>query len=235
MTHVPPSRYSSASITLAPCPAATRAARIPPDPPPITNKSTSNSASREGSETSAACLDTPGGSRNASVSLNSGIQSFLCGTGMLSCPRRRIADVCFKQLLLQRSKIGNQVCPVPRFLQPRVGHPVSGNHLLWRFQICIEDLCLPNDAGILDSVTVAEAGNRTCRSAYDSFQARPDAIIMIRGMARSAGFEDRFAVLDVLCVAEIRCCSRKYEHRNKRADLSCAFHWQHPSLDRVQK
>src|SRR4051794_4015837 len=105
---------------------------------------------------------------------------------MLSCPRRRIADAWFKKLLLQRSKIGNQVCPVPRFLQPRVGHPVSGNHLLWRFQICIEVLSHPNDAVIFDSVIVADAGNPTRRSTYDSFQARPDAIIMIRGMARSA-------------------------------------------------
>src|SRR5215213_9565982 len=37
-------RYSSAIITLAPWPAAIRAARTPPEPPPITNRSTSNSA-----------------------------------------------------------------------------------------------------------------------------------------------------------------------------------------------
>src|SRR5690606_14723190 len=41
MTHVPPSRYSSASATRAPCPAAIRAARTPPEPPPITNRSKS--------------------------------------------------------------------------------------------------------------------------------------------------------------------------------------------------
>src|SRR3954469_14412407 len=54
MTHVPPSRYSSASMTLAPCPDATRAARMPPEPPPMTNKSTSNSASREAADALAA-------------------------------------------------------------------------------------------------------------------------------------------------------------------------------------
>src|SRR5437868_7088145 len=42
MTQVPPTRYSSAIITLAPCSAATRAARTPPEPPPITNRSTSS-------------------------------------------------------------------------------------------------------------------------------------------------------------------------------------------------
>src|SRR5271154_5571134 len=41
MTQVPPSRYSSASITRARCSAAIRAARTPPDPPPITKRSTS--------------------------------------------------------------------------------------------------------------------------------------------------------------------------------------------------
>src|SRR5215510_531428 len=41
MTQVPPTRYSSAIITLAPWPAAIRAARTPPDPAPITNRSTS--------------------------------------------------------------------------------------------------------------------------------------------------------------------------------------------------
>src|SRR5206468_1220494 len=62
MTHVPPSRYSSASITLAPCPEATRAARMPPDPPPITNKSKSNSDCGEDAETSTVCFDAPEGS-----------------------------------------------------------------------------------------------------------------------------------------------------------------------------
>src|SRR5581483_10260041 len=42
MTQVPPTRCSSAIITLAPCSAATRAARTPPEPAPITNKSTSS-------------------------------------------------------------------------------------------------------------------------------------------------------------------------------------------------
>src|SRR5207237_9990586 len=37
-------RYSSAIITRAPWPAAIRAARTPPEPPPMTNRSTSNSA-----------------------------------------------------------------------------------------------------------------------------------------------------------------------------------------------
>src|SRR5262245_19237822 len=41
MTHVPPTRYSSAIMTRAPWLAAMRAARTPPDPAPITNKSTS--------------------------------------------------------------------------------------------------------------------------------------------------------------------------------------------------
>src|SRR4051812_25567084 len=41
MTQVPPTRYSSATITRAPWPAAMRAARTPPDPAPITRKSTS--------------------------------------------------------------------------------------------------------------------------------------------------------------------------------------------------
>src|SRR6266702_3649926 len=44
MTQVPPSRYSSATMTLAPCSAAMRAARTPPDPPPMTKRSTSCSA-----------------------------------------------------------------------------------------------------------------------------------------------------------------------------------------------
>src|SRR5690242_18593206 len=44
MTQVPPTRYSSAIITCAPWLAATRAARTPPDPAPITNRSTSRSA-----------------------------------------------------------------------------------------------------------------------------------------------------------------------------------------------
>src|SRR5580704_9723334 len=43
MTQVPPSRYSSASATRAPCCAAMRAARTPPDPPPMTKRSTSYS------------------------------------------------------------------------------------------------------------------------------------------------------------------------------------------------
>src|SRR3981189_2064196 len=41
---VRPIRYSSATMTLAPGPAAMRAARTPPEPPPMTNRSTSNSA-----------------------------------------------------------------------------------------------------------------------------------------------------------------------------------------------
>src|SRR6266568_365968 len=44
ITQVPPIRYSSATMTLAPWPAAIRAARTPPEPPPMTNRSTSNSA-----------------------------------------------------------------------------------------------------------------------------------------------------------------------------------------------
>src|SRR6185312_7560144 len=44
ITQVPPIRYSSATTTRAPYPAAMRAARTPPEPPPITNRSTSNSA-----------------------------------------------------------------------------------------------------------------------------------------------------------------------------------------------
>src|SRR5271170_5386152 len=44
ITQVPPMRYSSATITRAPYPAAIRAARTPPEPPPMTNRSTSNSA-----------------------------------------------------------------------------------------------------------------------------------------------------------------------------------------------
>src|SRR6478672_3006320 len=41
MTQVPPTRYSSATITRAPCWAAMRAARTPPEPPPMTKRSTS--------------------------------------------------------------------------------------------------------------------------------------------------------------------------------------------------
>src|SRR5213080_3521972 len=44
ITQVPPIRYSSATMTLAPWLAAIRAARTPPDPPPMTKRSTSNSA-----------------------------------------------------------------------------------------------------------------------------------------------------------------------------------------------
>src|SRR4051794_27760804 len=44
ITQVPPIRYSSATMTLAPWLAAMRAARTPPDPPPMTKRSTSNSA-----------------------------------------------------------------------------------------------------------------------------------------------------------------------------------------------
>src|SRR5580692_10708189 len=44
ITQVPPMRYSSAIVTRAPWPAAIRAARTPPEPPPMTNRSTSNSA-----------------------------------------------------------------------------------------------------------------------------------------------------------------------------------------------
>src|SRR6201996_2640040 len=44
ITQVPPIRYSSATMTRAPWPAAIRAARTPPEPPPMTNRSTSNSA-----------------------------------------------------------------------------------------------------------------------------------------------------------------------------------------------
>src|SRR3954466_15492391 len=44
ITQVPPIRYSSATMTFAPWLAAMRAARTPPEPPPITNRSTSNSA-----------------------------------------------------------------------------------------------------------------------------------------------------------------------------------------------
>src|SRR5260370_23137118 len=40
MTQVPPTRYSSAIITRAPWPAAMRAARTPPDPAPMTKRST---------------------------------------------------------------------------------------------------------------------------------------------------------------------------------------------------
>src|SRR5713226_5521592 len=44
ITQVPPIRYSSATITRAPYPAAIRAARTPSEPPPMTTRSTSNSA-----------------------------------------------------------------------------------------------------------------------------------------------------------------------------------------------
>src|SRR5579863_9259621 len=44
ITQVPPIRYSAASVTRAPWLAAMRAARTPPDPPPMTNRSVSNSA-----------------------------------------------------------------------------------------------------------------------------------------------------------------------------------------------
>src|SRR6266850_740195 len=44
ITQVPPIRYSSATMTLALWLAAMRAARTPPEPPPMTNRSTSNSA-----------------------------------------------------------------------------------------------------------------------------------------------------------------------------------------------
>ena len=116
---------------------------------------------------------------------------------------RRLPDASLNEPLLQRSKIGNEVRPVRRVLQPRVGHPVSGNHLLWRFQIRIEDLRIPDDVGLLHRVTVAEAGSRTRLPADDSFQARPDAIGMIRRMAYCARFEDGFSMLRVLCVAAI--------------------------------
>jgi hypothetical protein len=39
MTQVPPIRLSSASATFAPPAAATRAARTPPEPPPMTKRS----------------------------------------------------------------------------------------------------------------------------------------------------------------------------------------------------
>src|SRR5437764_1010999 len=42
MTHVPPMRPSSATSVFAPWPEAMRAARTPPEPAPITKKSTSN-------------------------------------------------------------------------------------------------------------------------------------------------------------------------------------------------
>src|SRR3954471_24795756 len=142
---------------------------------------------------------------------------------MLSCLHRRIADASLEEPLLQRSKIGNEVRPVRRVLQPCVGHPVSGNYLLWRFQIRIEDLRIPDNVGLLHRVTVAEAGNRTRLPADDFPQARPYAISMIRRMACCASFEDGFSVLSVLCVAAIGGCARKYEHRDKRANPSRAF------------
>src|ERR1700732_457799 len=43
MPQVPPTRYSSAIITRAPWPAAIRAARTPPDPAPMTKRSTLSS------------------------------------------------------------------------------------------------------------------------------------------------------------------------------------------------
>src|ERR1700733_6623066 len=43
MTQVPPRRYSSASMAPAPCGGAMRAAPTPPEPPPMTNRSTSKS------------------------------------------------------------------------------------------------------------------------------------------------------------------------------------------------
>src|SRR5690242_12783377 len=46
ITQVPPIRYSSATMTLAPWLAAMRAARTPPEPPPMTKRSTSYSAIR---------------------------------------------------------------------------------------------------------------------------------------------------------------------------------------------
>src|SRR5208283_1861921 len=46
MTQVPPKRELSAIATLAPCPAAMRAARTPPEPAPITKKSKSKSVMR---------------------------------------------------------------------------------------------------------------------------------------------------------------------------------------------
>src|SRR3954470_3882785 len=42
ITQVPPQRSASATAVRAPCSAATRAARTPPEPPPITNRSRSN-------------------------------------------------------------------------------------------------------------------------------------------------------------------------------------------------
>jgi hypothetical protein len=51
---------------------------------------------------------------------------------------------------------------------------------------------------------------------------------MIRRMACCASFEDGLSMLGVLCVAGIGDCSRKYEHRDKRANLSRAFHKEHP-------
>src|SRR5690348_9884689 len=44
MTQVPPTRYSSAIITRAPWFAAMRAARTPPEPAPMTKRSTSSPA-----------------------------------------------------------------------------------------------------------------------------------------------------------------------------------------------
>src|SRR5260370_23283259 len=53
MTQVPPMRLSSATIVFAPWPAATRAARTPPDPAPMTKKSTSKAMDRALSRDSA--------------------------------------------------------------------------------------------------------------------------------------------------------------------------------------
>ena len=41
LTQVPPQKRSSATATLAQCPAAIRAARTPPEPPPMTKRSKS--------------------------------------------------------------------------------------------------------------------------------------------------------------------------------------------------
>src|SRR3954447_24527022 len=94
----------------------------------------------------------------------------------LACKWMRLADASLDEPLLQRGKIGNEVRPVRRVLQSCVGHPVSGNHLLWRFQVRIEDLRIPDNVGLLHRITIAEAGNRTRLPADDFPQARPDAI-----------------------------------------------------------
>jgi hypothetical protein len=51
---------------------------------------------------------------------------------------------------------------------------------------------------------------------------------MICRMASCASFEDGLSMLGVLCEAGIGGCSRKYEHRDKRANLSRAFHRERP-------